>query len=85
MCDLSKAFDIVEHTAPLAQLEHYGIREIVNELLRSHLTERTQTVQCGGLVSHEQSINCGIPQGSILGSVLFVVLVNDLPRNIIAE
>ena len=78
--DLQKAFDTVNHVLLLGKLEACGIREDALNLLVSYLADRKQTCQVNGKQSGLRTISCGIPQGSILGPLFFLVYINDLPN-----
>ena len=79
--DFSKAFDTVNHKILLDKLEMYGIRGVPLKWFASYLTDRKQYVDLGGVKSTEQTMLCGIPQGSTLGPLMFLIYINDLPNS----
>ena len=81
LLDLSKVFDSVDRGILLTKLHRYGIRGKMLDLLKSYLSNRTQFIHCDGLRSSEALVNTGVPQGSILGPLLFLIHLNDFKHS----
>ena len=77
--DLSKAFDTLDHQILLHKLKYYGFSDKSYELMDSYLNDRMQYVEFNTCKSNLLKIQCGVPQGSILGPLLFIIYLNDIP------
>ena len=79
--DLKKAFDTVNHSILLNKLNHYGVRGLVNDWFSSYLFKRTQTTEINSFISNKEIVPCGVPRGSLLGSLLFLIFINGIPNS----
>ena len=80
--DLSKVFDTIRHDIRLDIRAHYGIGGLALEWFKNYLTNRKRFVDYNGHVSELKSITSGMPQGSILGPLSFIIYVNDIPNSV---
>ena len=78
--DLKKAFDTVDHKILFEKLEAYGVRELAGNWFRSYLEDRQQYCKLNCYESRAKTTTCGIPQGSCLGPLLFIVYLNDFEK-----
>ena len=78
--DLSKAFDTLDHDILTKKLAHYGIHGTALQWFTSYLTDRSQYVEIEGVSSNILPLYTGVPQGSILGPLLFLIYMNDIPN-----
>ena len=83
--DFSKAFDKVSHEKLIHKLHKYGVKSNTLSWIKSFLNNRTQTVVIDGTQSHTAPVTSSVPQGSVLGPILFLAYINDLPDNITSQ
>ena len=79
--DLSKAFDTIDHPILTHKLDNFGVRGTALSWFEDYLTNRKQYVSFQSKDSHKLNIECGVPQGSILGPLLFILYINDIVRS----
>ena len=83
--DFMKAFDTVPHKRLIGTLKSYGIEYYTLRWIQAFLSDRVQQVSVSGINSEWANVTSGIPQGSVLGLIIFILYINDLPENIVSN
>ncbi|KAG5861816.1 hypothetical protein JTB14_025971 [Gonioctena quinquepunctata] len=78
LLDYSNAFDTINHKVLLAKLRFYGFSNPTLNLIKGYLTDRGQKVNCNDLLSNKTTIHAGVPQGAVIGPLLFVINTADI-------
>ena len=80
--DIKKCFDTIDHCLLLTKLQLYGIKQNELKWFNTYLSNRKQIVKCNGIVSESRNLTVGVPQGSVLGPLLFVIFINDINQHV---
>lgn len=78
--DLTKCFDTIDHKILLHKLERYGVRGVTLNWFTNYLADRSQVVRSHNQLSDVKAISAGVPQGSVLGPILFLIFINEIPK-----
>ena len=80
--DLTKAFDTIDHKTILRKMSYLGVDQAAIKWFSSYLSGRTQRCSVNGKLSTARTLCCGVPQGSVLGPLMFLIYINDLPNSL---